>query len=184
MPEAVCPQDNLKTFFIGGCIILIVAIAMSSCCSINNFAAASPQNISQITNTYLPVAQLCDPPQSQGCHFVVEPFLTELLDDIWRVESSGRISCKPGDGGAAFGPMQIHADVLIDVNTRYDTNFTQADCLNITTAKQIAAMYITMWMEQYKSEIAARIYNGGPRGWRRRSTDKYWVKILNPNIAE
>jgi len=104
-------------------------------------------------------------------------WLDGLLDKIWTVES-GRQLCPPdGDGGQAVGPLQIHCCVLEDVNMRYGTKFTRSDLREIKTARLIAQLYIRLWMNIYKEEIAARIFNGGPRGWRKKSTDAYWVKI-------
>jgi len=108
-------------------------------------------------------------------------WLDELLDKIWAVESSRQLNPPDGDGGAAIGPLQIHADVLIDVNGKYGTNYTCADLRNIETAKTIARLYISMWMERHKAEIACRIFSGGPRGWNTASTDRYWQKIKNQN---
>jgi len=104
-------------------------------------------------------------------------WLDKLLDKIWLVESSGRTDPPDGDGGKAVGPLQIHQCVLDDVNEKYGMNFTIDDCREIESAKLIVKLYITMWMDAYKEEIAARIFNGGPRGWRKKSTDAHWRKI-------
>ncbi len=101
----------------------------------------------------------------------------ELIEKIWQVESGGRINPPDGDGGEAIGPLQIHQGVLDDVNKRYGTKFCREDLRNLKTAKLIARLYISMWMEEHKEEIAARIFNGGPRGWRKKSTDSYWENI-------
>ena len=104
-------------------------------------------------------------------------WLDELVEKIWFVESSGRFNPPAGDGGKAGGPLQIHPGVIDDVNFYYQTSFTYEDRHDIEKARQIAKLYILFWMNAYKEEIAARIYNGGPRGWRKESTDDYWRKI-------
>jgi len=104
-------------------------------------------------------------------------WLDKLLDKIWSVESSRELAPPDGDGGEAIGPLQIHADVLKDVNGKYGTKFTVVDLRNLETAKTIAHLYISMWMDKHKEEIAARIFNGGPRGWQKKSTDEYWEDI-------
>jgi hypothetical protein len=118
-------------------------------------------------------------PENDGSTTLTTGWLESLLDKIWTVESGRRLSPSDGDGGKAIGPLQIHADVLKDVNGKYGTKFTCADLRDIGKAKTIARMYIEMWMERYREEIAARIFNGGPRGWNNASTDGYWKKICD-----
>jgi len=104
-------------------------------------------------------------------------WLDELLEKIRQAESGGKPNPPDGDGGNAIGPLQIHKAVLDDVNKRFGTNFTHENCRDIGKAKTIARLYISMWTETHREEIAARIFNGGPRGWRKSSTDAYWAKI-------
>jgi hypothetical protein len=106
-------------------------------------------------------------------------WLDKLIDKIWQVESSGRLELPDGDSGDAIGPLQIHKEVLIDINHAYGTNFGIEDCRDIQKAKIIARLYINRWMDEHKEEIAARIFNGGPRGWERPITTGYWSKIKN-----
>ncbi|MCJ7777634.1 MAG: hypothetical protein MUP16_04905 [Sedimentisphaerales bacterium] len=104
-------------------------------------------------------------------------WLDELIERIWTVESGRQLAPPDGDGGQAIGPLQIHQCVLDDVNKHYGTNYTRSDLRRSGKAKIIARMYIEMWMERHKEEIACRIFNGGPRGWNEKSTDNYWSKI-------
>jgi len=104
-------------------------------------------------------------------------WLDPLLDKIWSVESDGRLAPPDGDGGEAIGPLQIHQCVLDDVNEYYGTKIKRFHLRDIVIAKIIARLYIEMWMDRHKEEIAARIFKGGPRGWQSKSTDKYWRKI-------
>ena len=109
-----------------------------------------------------------------------DDWLDDLIEKIWYVESNGRANPPDGDGGQAAGPLQIHKAVVDDVNFHYRKYyFTYDDRYDIKKAKQIAKLYIKLWMERHKEEIAARIFNGGPRGWRKKSTDTYWAKISN-----
>ena len=82
-----------------------------------------------------------------------------------------------GDDGRAVGALQVHKGTVDDVNRYYRTNFSYCDRSDFTKARLIARLYIRMWMDIHKEEIAARIFNGGPRGWRNKSTVKYWRKI-------
>ena len=108
-----------------------------------------------------------------------DDWLDDLIEKIWYVESSGRANPPDGDGGQAAGPLQIHKAVVDDVNRYYKMNFSYRDRRDINKAKQIAKLYMQLWMEKHKEEIAVRIFNGGPRGWRKKSTDTYWTKISN-----
>jgi len=104
-------------------------------------------------------------------------WLDELIERIWTVESDRRLAPPDGDGGRAIGPLQIHQCVLDDVNRKFGMRFTCADLHDIEKAKIVARMYIEMWMERHREEIAARIFKGGPRGWNSETTDEYWKKI-------
>ena len=107
----------------------------------------------------------------------VSDWLDKLITKIYVVESGGRLNPPDGDGGRAVGALQLHKCVIDDVNFYYGQNFTYTDRHDLNKAKQIAKLYIAMWMHKQREEIAARIFNGGPRGWQKKSTDKYWQKI-------
>ena len=105
----------------------------------------------------------------------------ELLDSIviklWQLESSGRLNPPDGDNGDAVGPLQLHLCMLQDVNKYYGKNLKPDDRLDLQLSKTIAKAYICMWLLENQEEIAVRIFNGGPRGWRSSSTDEYWEKF-------
>ena len=108
------------------------------------------------------------------------PWLDDLLEKIRFVESGGSTSLAiNGDNGRAGGPLQIHPCVVDDVNFYCDTNYTYADRYDLEKAKEIARLYINWWLKINREEIAARIWNGGPRGWEKESTEKYWEKVRN-----
>jgi hypothetical protein len=107
-----------------------------------------------------------------------------LIENIWQVESSRRITAPVGDEGQSFGPLQISRDALIDVNRWYGKRYTIEDLQDLATAKQIARLYISMWLDANKDEIAARIFNGGPRGWEKQSTKEYWSKVSGQRATD
>lgn len=178
-------QGNLSTFFICGCIILTIAILTASkqkFGSLFSFTEAATPPAASTSLNYPSVSALDVLPcgvshPSQGSVFTAEPWLVETIELLWQQESSGRLNPPVGDDGRAVGPLQIHMCVLTDVNKYYGTNFKSVDRKYLTKSKQIAAMYIAMWQEIYKREIAVRIFNGGSRGWRKTSTNKYWNDV-------
>jgi len=108
-----------------------------------------------------------------------EDWLDKLLTKIHVVESGGQLEPPDGDGGRAVGALQLHKCVVDDVNRHYQTNFSYADRRDFPKARLIARLYIRMWLDAHKEEIACRIFNGGPRGWQKTSTDAYWKRIKN-----
>jgi len=106
-------------------------------------------------------------------------WLDMTIEKIQKIESGNKSICPDGDNGRAAGPMQIHKSAVDDVNKYYGKRFIYADRHNPDKAKQITKLYIAMWMETHKEEIACRIFNGGPRGWQKAGTDEYWDKIVN-----
>jgi len=135
-------------------------------------------NIPLLDSSTGPDSRRQDTPPLPPVNQTGSDWFDELLEKIWQVESSGKLSPEDGDGGEAVGPLQIHQCVLDDVNEKFGTQFTLNDVRDIETAKIVARLYVSMWMDIYKTEIASRIFNGGPRGWRKESTDSYWRDIL------
>ncbi len=108
----------------------------------------------------------------------------ELLTSIEYVESRGNVRAI-GDSGKAFGCLQIWNVVIQDVNRIAKTNYVHKDAFNRKRAFAIAGIYLTYWGKVYKrktgkkptTEVYARIWNGGPSGWKKKSTIKYWRKV-------
>jgi len=102
------------------------------------------------------------------------------------VESNGRVDAV-GDGGKAIGILQIHNCVVADVNRIYGTSYTPEDRGNQDKSLDIAYLYLKHWGKSYErktgkqptTETLARIWNGGPNGWNKTSTEKYWAKVNN-----
>lgn len=84
---------------------------------------------------------------------------------IHMAESGG--SMQPGiygDGGAAAGPMQVHAGALADVNKRLGTNYTHAQLASDpVVGKAVGDEYYKIQMENFGDPAkAAAAYNAGP----------------------
>ncbi len=183
-------QDKIKTNFI------LLGITIAAAIAFQNNIFSSP-----------PPIQSADSSLSAGCVLKIEPAkgisinnlsgggsfppdkfvldesdftnrIDAMLNKIWLIESAGRLNPPAGDNGLAVGPLQLHPEALLDVNKYYGTKFIDSDRRDLEKSKQITLLYITMWFEQNAEEIAVRIFNGGPRGWRSESTDEYWNKYL------
>ncbi|MCX6994158.1 MAG: hypothetical protein NT011_13590 [Kiritimatiellaeota bacterium] len=83
-----------------------------------------------------------------------------------------------GDGGRAFGCLQIHASVIKDVNRIYGVTYNHNDAFDPAKAVQICRLYLKAYAPPGASpEICARIWNGGPRGHMKASTVPYWERV-------
>lgn len=86
----------------------------------------------------------------------------------------------------AYGCLQIRQPAVDDVNRRYNTNYRAEDCLGDRALSiRICRLYIDMWATERRigreptDEDKARIWNGGPNGWKRSSTENYWLDLKN-----
>ena len=105
-----------------------------------------------------------------------------LITALATVEGSPHAS---GDGRRALGPLQIHAKVIQDVNRVYGRHFTHADALQTTKAARICRLYLEHFGGEAKlgrqptPADLARIWNGGPNGWRKPATIAYAQRVQN-----
>lgn len=107
-----------------------------------------------------------------------------ILPFLIAVESGGDPNAI-GDGGKAVGILQIHKCVVDDVNRIYGKAYAYADRLDVEKSNTIARLYLRYWGWYYEkhtdekatAETLARIHNGGPRGWKKKATEKYWAKV-------
>lgn len=109
-----------------------------------------------------------------------------LLDAIQKVETGGERdpANAVGDNGDSYGWLQIGDAVLADVNAIYPhATFTRKDTADLQRSRMIAVIYLMHYCTEERLgrtptlEDAARIWNGGPNGWKKRSTRKYWAKV-------
>ena len=76
-----------------------------------------------------------------------------------------------------MGCLQIRQCALDDVNEYAGTELTLDDCYNPTVSRWVCLQYLERWNALGSYEVAARTWNGGPRGRYKRSTDGYWIKV-------
>jgi hypothetical protein len=119
------------------------------------------------------------------CAFAAQPS-EKLIAALITVESSGNDQAV-GDKHLrqkAYGCLQIRQPVCDDINRRYGTSYKAEDCLgNRKLSIEFCKLYIDMYAKSSRlgrtptDEDKARIWNGGPNGWRRPSTEGYWKKV-------
>ena len=110
--------------------------------------------------------------------------LIALMVLLLQLESGGD-NLAVGDGGRSHGCLQISAAVVQDVNDHYNTKYDRQDAYNRQRSQEICGLYLLRWGRQYEREtgmkaspeVLARIWVGGPDGWREDCTDPYWVRL-------
>lgn len=113
-----------------------------------------------------------------------------LLDSICQVESNCDSSAI-GDNGNAIGAYQIWRAYWQDA-VEHDPSIggVYSDCTDKAYAEKIVLAYWSRYATEKRigrpvtDEDRARIHNGGPNGYKKKATEKYWKKIkknLNGN---
>lgn len=108
-----------------------------------------------------------------------------LVDALIQVESGGDDNAI-GDKhlkDKAYGCLQIRKPCITDVNKLWGTNYKAEDMLG---NRELSVKTFHAYMSLYATEKAlgravtdedrARIWNGGPSGWKNKSTLGYWEK--------
>lgn len=85
------------------------------------------------------------------------------------------------NGLTSANELQIQPICIQDVNRIYGTSYNMSDVYNRRRSEEIAVLYLTYWGSKASanptSEIYARIWNGGPNGWKNPKTVKYWKRV-------
>jgi len=105
---------------------------------------------------------------------------SDLVNAIQAVETGGHPDPPNalGDGGEALGPLQIHRACWLDaVEHRPDIGGTYDDCRNLTYATQIFWSYMDRYAPDDSHETMSRTWNGGPNGYSKAATHRYWKKV-------
>lgn len=108
--------------------------------------------------------------------------LGALFLAIVMVESHGD-PCAIGDHGLAYGPAQIRQAALTEYNTWAGSNHKLQDCMDLELSRQVFLFYTAKYCTAQRLgrkptlQDAARIWNGGPAGWKKPATIKYWRKV-------
>jgi len=112
-----------------------------------------------------------------------------LWDATVAVESGGDPAAYNAGSGAA-GIAQIRPVCLVDCNRiakiqGLDLQFAMADRWDPERSRLMWGVYLEYWGGKYTDEtgepatdeVYARIWKGGPTGWRKASTDNYWERV-------
>jgi len=113
-----------------------------------------------------------------------------LYSSISWVESKGKPNAKSRDG--SVGIVQIKPVMVAEVNRickirNLDKKFTLKDRLDPEKSKEMFWIFHEFYDDDINwdslstadLETLARRWNGGPIGHRKRSTKKYWKRVLN-----
>lgn len=101
--------------------------------------------------------------------------LNDLLDAMAMIESGGDPN-KVGDNGQAVGMFQIHPIYVRDVNRILGfPAFSLKDRWCPEKSRRMTTYYIRHYGRSL--EQMARCHNGGPKGWKKKSTLPYWKKV-------
>ncbi len=93
------------------------------------------------------------------------------------IESSGNDHARGARG--EVGALQVRAAVVEDVNRAFGTRYTLRGMTNRAQAVAVLNRYLWIYATPDRigrpvtNEDRARIWNGGPNGWRRKSTLPY-----------
>ena len=112
------------------------------------------------------------------------PQQTELINALIQVESNGNDDAV-GDNGNAIGCLQIWEIYHTDATERSNIGGKYLDCYKRDYSIMVFDAYMrryarSAWTDPLKfdAERVARIHNGGPKGYKKKATEKYWKKVL------
>jgi hypothetical protein len=112
------------------------------------------------------------------------PLIFVLITALCHVESGGDVNAYNSDEEAA-GILQIRPICLQDINRFSHRAYTLDDRYDEALSRMMAHEYLTYYGNQIRRiekreptlEDLSRIFNGGPTGYLRDSTDPYWEKV-------
>ncbi len=118
-----------------------------------------------------------------------------LMQAIAQKESKNNEHVSPGDkkdkdgnprspSEWAYGHLQIRSKCITDVNNKFGTHFRSVDCQgNRALSEWVFREYINMYATKKllghtpTNEDMARIWNGGPNGYKSSLTVSYWRSV-------
>ena len=113
---------------------------------------------------------------------ISEKELTRVLQAIRIVESNNTPSAV-GDGGNAIGVYQIWESYWKDATEFSNLGGKYRDCFVPEYADRVVRCYMKRYATPRRlgrkatMQDIARIHNGGPNGYKKQATLKYWKKV-------
>ena len=113
---------------------------------------------------------------------LTEKEMTDVLAAIRIVESNDNPNAV-GDGGDSIGCYQIQKCYWLDAKEFSDLGGTYLDCYNRGYADRTVRFYMARYATERRlgrevtQEDVARIHNGGPNGYKKECTKKFWKKV-------
>ena len=113
---------------------------------------------------------------------ISEKELTRVLQAI-RIVESNNIPSAVGDGGNAIGVYQIWESYWKDATEFCNLGGKYRDCFVPEYADRIVRCYMKRYAtprplgREATMQDIARIHNGGPNGYKKQATLKYWEKV-------
>jgi len=110
--------------------------------------------------------------------------IAKLIPLLVIIESHGNPNAV-GDNGKGIGILQIHRDCWADGTGELGVNWPYKDAKDPEKAREVCRAYLIRFGRHYEKqtgksvdmETLARIWNGGPRGYQKEATKKYWAKV-------
>ena len=106
----------------------------------------------------------------------------QLLAALIAVESGGNNHARGRHG--ELGPLQIQPAVVADVRRITGRRYAWGSMTNRVLASEVAQAYIGHYATEARigrpvtDQDRARIWNGGPDGWRSRRTAASWTRVV------
>jgi hypothetical protein len=105
----------------------------------------------------------------------------ELLAALIAVESGGNDLARGRHG--ELGALQVRPCVVADVNRVAGTHYRWAEMTNRWAALGVFRIYTGHYCTEARlgrpatNQDMARVWHGGPSGWKRRKTVAYWKRV-------
>ena len=100
------------------------------------------------------------------------------------IESGGN-DFAVGDNGAAYGCLQLHSDYVQDAAEYAGKDWKHTDAFDRQASIDIFLAYMSRYCTEERlgrpisMQDIVRIHNGGPNGWKKQSTEKYYELFLS-----
>jgi hypothetical protein len=109
--------------------------------------------------------------------FSVPTVPDNLIKAIHQQETGGKLGPITGDNGKALGPFQIHYNYWKDSGV--PGSYSQ--CADYNYSVRVINAYMQRFAPEHLKrgnlEALARVHNGGPEGYTKRATLKYWREV-------